>query len=140
MSLAFGLVTIAAGLLGVPLGSYLSQKLRPRFRTADPLICAYGMLVSSPILYIGMVIAISPHSLAWVYLTMFLGTLLLNLNWSLVADMSLVNFTFENSSGSWRFLSFSGLISVEMSTDDNWISFVSTGCIVLLFLLLNVST
>ena len=92
MALVFGLITSIAGLSGVPLGSFLSQKLRPRFRTADPLICAYGMIISAPILYVGMLIVRGPNSLAWTYLAMFFGTILLNLNWSLVADIGLVNF------------------------------------------------
>merc|ERR550534_1013335 len=89
VALVFGLITSIAGLSGVPLGSFLSQKLRPRFRTADPLICAYGMIISAPILYVGMLIVRGPNSLAWTYLAMFFGTILLNLNWSLVADIGL---------------------------------------------------
>ena len=78
-----------AGLIGVPLGSIMAQKLRVRWHQADPLICAVGLLVSAPLLFFGIVVAGS-HSIGC-YILIFFGQLALNLNWSIAADMLLVN-------------------------------------------------
>ena len=87
----FGLTSVLSGLLGVSGGSLIAQKLRPRVNTADPLVCAIGMIVSAPLMYLGMVTASNPKS--FIFVTMFFAQWFLNLNWSLVADMLLVNGT-----------------------------------------------
>lgn len=84
----FGLITMLAGLLGVPLGSYLSQKLKKRYASCDPVICAFGLLLSAPLLT-GACLIVSRHTLS-TYILIFFGQLALNLNWAIVADILLV--------------------------------------------------
>jgi hypothetical protein len=85
----FGVITMIAGLIGVPLGSILAQKLRVRWHQADPLICAVGVLISAPLIFFGSIFA-SSNAMAC-YILIFFGQLAINLNWSIVADMLLVS-------------------------------------------------
>lgn len=91
VALKFGVIAMCAGLIGVPLGSMLAQKMRPRFSCqADPIICAIGLLTSAPLVYFALLAA---QSHTWLcYLFVFLAELTLNLNWSIVADMLLVSY------------------------------------------------
>ncbi|XP_072744334.1 protein spinster isoform X1 [Anoplolepis gracilipes] len=83
----FGLIGMASGLIGVPLGSTIAQKLRKYWQQADPLICAIGLLISAPLLFFAMITANTNSTLC--YVLIFFGQLSLNLNWSIVADMLL---------------------------------------------------
>ncbi|XP_011704377.1 PREDICTED: protein spinster isoform X1 [Wasmannia auropunctata] len=83
----FGLIGMASGLIGVPLGSTIAQKLRIRWQQADPLICAVGLLISVPLLFFAMITASTNPSLC--YTLIFFGQLSLNLNWAIVADILL---------------------------------------------------
>ncbi|EDX07301.1 GD11163 [Drosophila simulans] len=83
----FGVITMLAGLLGVPLGSFLSQYLVKRYPTADPVICAFGLLVSAPLLT-GACLLVNSNSVG-TYALIFFGQLALNLNWAIVADILL---------------------------------------------------
>lgn len=85
----FGVIAMIAGIIGVPFGSMLAQKLRVRWHQADPLICAVGLLISAPLIFLGSVFA-SSNAIAC-YTLIFFGQLALNLNWSIVADMLLVS-------------------------------------------------
>jgi len=78
-----------AGLLGVPFGSALAQRLRPINSTCDPLICAFALITSAPFVYLGLVVA--PYSTAWCFTFVFLAQLTVNFCWSIVADMLLVS-------------------------------------------------
>lgn len=89
VSYKFGLVGMAAGALGVPAGSWLAQRLRPRYPDCDPTICGLALLASTPLVYLALV-AVDVH-VALTYLLIFLGMLTLNLTWSIVADMVLVS-------------------------------------------------
>lgn len=82
---------MAAGLIGVPLGSALAQKLRVYWQQGDPLICAIGLLISAPLLFFAMITANTNLTLC--YILIFCGQVSLNLNWSIVADMLLVSDT-----------------------------------------------
>lgn len=84
----FGLIGMVAGLIGVPLGSFLAQKLRVHWQQADPLICAMGLLISVPLLFFASLTANTNSILC--YILIFFGQLSLNLNWSIVADILLV--------------------------------------------------
>ena len=90
VSLIFGLETVLAGVLGVVCGSLLGQKLRRRFPSADPLVCAFGLLISAPLMAGCLILATGPP--VPTFLILFFGQLFLNLNWALVADMLLVIF------------------------------------------------
>lgn len=78
-----------AGLIGVPFGSILAQKLRVRWQQADPLICAVGLLISAPFVFFALIFAGSDSTVC--YILVFFGQLAINLNWSIVADMLLVS-------------------------------------------------
>lgn len=81
---------MVAGIIGVPLGSYLVQRLRPRHTVkCDALVCASGLLVSAPFVYASLVVA--SHSIHWCFVCMFIAELSLNLCWSIVADILLVS-------------------------------------------------
>jgi hypothetical protein len=90
-SLHFGLAMMLSGLIGVPIGSISSQKLRVKNLRADPLICAVGMLLSAPLLYLSSVVAV--HDTLSTFLLVFLGMMFLNLCWCIVADILLVRIT-----------------------------------------------
>jgi hypothetical protein len=77
-----------SGLIGVPLGSYAAQKLRVRNPRADPLICAFGLLASAPLMFLASICA-QYHTVAC-FTLIFFAELFLNLNWSIVADVLLV--------------------------------------------------
>lgn len=87
ISFKFGIVMTLSGLLGVPLGSYISQMIRHQVPNADPIVCATTLLVSVPILFFGFVSA--NYSLPLCYGLTFFAGLLLNANWSIVSDMTL---------------------------------------------------
>ncbi|KAL7294316.1 hypothetical protein TKK_0012327 [Trichogramma kaykai] len=87
VSYKFGVTAMIAGLLGVPFGSLLAQKLRIRWQQADPLICAAGLLISAPLIFFGAIFARSNTIACYTFI--FFGQLALNLNWSIVADMLL---------------------------------------------------
>lgn len=77
-----------AGIIGVPLGTYLSQILSKKTRRWDPIICACGLLISAPLLT-GSMIMITKNELI-AYTLVFFGEVALNLNWAIVADILLV--------------------------------------------------
>ncbi|XP_070523726.1 protein spinster isoform X2 [Cardiocondyla obscurior] len=87
VSYKFGLIGMSSGLIGVPLGSTIAQKLRVYWHQADPLICAVGLLISAPLLFFAMITANTNPTLC--YTLVFFGQLSLNLNWAIVADMLL---------------------------------------------------
>ncbi|KAK7164584.1 hypothetical protein R3I94_003085 [Phoxinus phoxinus] len=86
-SYIFGGITVVTGVVGVFLGTYISKKLRDRFPNADPLICAFGMLSSSPCFFIAIILA--GTSIPATYTFIAIGELLLSLNWALLADILL---------------------------------------------------
>lgn len=91
---------MTAGLLGVPMGSYAAQRLRPIISEADPLICAFGLITSAPFVYIGLVIA--KYSAPWCFFVVFMAEVTLNLTWSLVADILLVSYTLHRIRKKWN--------------------------------------
>lgn len=84
----FGVVAMFAGLIGVPMGSYLAQWKRATMPNCDPVICAYGALISAPFVY--LVLLTAGHDSGWSFFFVFLAMLSLNMCWSLVADTLLV--------------------------------------------------
>ncbi|MGH0169935.1 UNVERIFIED_CONTAM: hypothetical protein FKN15_058258 [Acipenser sinensis] len=86
-SLIFGIITCVTGLLGVGSGVEISRRLRPSNPRSDPLVCAAGLLVSSPFLYLAIVTAQASTPATYVFI--FLGETFLSLNWAIVADMLL---------------------------------------------------
>ncbi|XP_043574745.1 protein spinster homolog 3-like [Chiloscyllium plagiosum] len=86
-SLIFGAITCVTGILGIGIGAALSKHFKKKSSRADPLICAAGMLSSSPCLYLAIVLA--KHSTAATYVFIALGETFLALNWAIVADILL---------------------------------------------------
>ena len=66
VSFIFGIITVIAGITGVALGSFLSQKLRTRSVKSDPLICGVGMLMAAPFLYFSILSSRTYPTLTWV--------------------------------------------------------------------------
>ncbi|CAG7819619.1 unnamed protein product [Allacma fusca] len=87
VSFKFGLITMISGIIGVPLGSIVAQKLRERNSRADPLVCAFGLLMSTPLLFAAAIMA--RYNDIVCFTLIFFGELFLNLNWSIVADILL---------------------------------------------------
>ncbi|KAL0271880.1 UNVERIFIED_CONTAM: hypothetical protein PYX00_005050 [Menopon gallinae] len=87
LSFIFGVLTMISGLLGVPLGSYLSTKLRKKFQRIDPLICGFGLIFSTALFTAAMFTA--NYNFIAFFTLAFLGQLAINLNWAVVADILL---------------------------------------------------
>lgn len=88
VSFRFGAITMVSGIIGVPLGTYLAQKLKTKSHRYDPIICAGGLLISAPLLASSMIMVTADEKLA--YVLVFFGEVALNLNWAIVADILLV--------------------------------------------------
>lgn len=79
---------MVSGLIGVPLGAWLGAALIKRFPRAHPLICGAGLIISAPAMVLG--ILLTDYDRYSPFVLMFISELALNLNWAIVADMSLV--------------------------------------------------
>uniref|UniRef100_A0A8C6M1G5 Protein spinster homolog 1 n=1 Tax=Nothobranchius furzeri TaxID=105023 RepID=A0A8C6M1G5_NOTFU len=86
-NLIFGIITVITGLLGVASGVQVSRQLRKKTARADPLVCAAGLLLSAPFLYLAIVCA--QTSTVATYIFIFLGETFLSMNWAIVADILL---------------------------------------------------
>ncbi|XP_070699994.1 protein spinster homolog 3 [Pempheris klunzingeri] len=86
-SYVFGAVTVVTGILGGCLGTVLSRRLRDKVPNVDPLICAVGLLGSGPSLFIAIFVASA--SIHATYVFIFLGEMLIALNWAVMADILL---------------------------------------------------
>ncbi|XP_032461319.1 protein spinster homolog 1 isoform X7 [Phocoena sinus] len=86
-NLIFGLITCLTGVLGVGLGVEISRRLRRSNPRADPLVCAAGLLGSSPFLFLSL--ACARGSIVATYIFIFIGETLLSMNWAIVADILL---------------------------------------------------
>ncbi|CAH0563335.1 unnamed protein product [Brassicogethes aeneus] len=86
-SYKFGLVSMISGVIGVPLGSAIAQRMRPTVEKIDAYICALGVLVSGPLVFLALISA--RHSSVLCYALIFAAQLSLNLIWAVVADMLL---------------------------------------------------
>ncbi|XP_052893687.1 protein spinster isoform X2 [Anopheles moucheti] len=87
VSFHFGIVAMLAGLIGVPLGTLLSNRLRAYYDHADPVICAAGLITSSPFVYFALVVV--KYSGSWCFILVFFAEVALNITWPIVADMLL---------------------------------------------------
>ncbi|KAM9843815.1 protein spinster homolog 1 [Aulostomus maculatus] len=87
ISLIFGAITCITGVLGVASGVQISRLLRTRTPRADPLVCAAGLLLSAPFLYLAVVFAEASTIATYVFI--FLGETFLSMNWAIVADILL---------------------------------------------------
>ncbi|KAK9503507.1 hypothetical protein O3M35_010052 [Rhynocoris fuscipes] len=83
----FGVIAMISGLIGVPLGSYLTTRLRPTVSKIDPLLCSIGLFISTPFVFLALIF--SKKSTVAAFFLVFIGELTLNLNWAIVADILL---------------------------------------------------
>lgn len=86
-SYIFGGVTVVTGILGGCLGTGLSRWLRDKVPNVDPVICAVGLLGSAPCLFIAIFVA--PVNVPTTYVFIFIGEVLISLNWAVMADILL---------------------------------------------------
>ncbi|XP_037324417.2 protein spinster homolog 3 [Pungitius pungitius] len=86
-SYIFGAVTVVTGILGACLGSVLSRWFGVKVANVDPLICAVGLLGSAPCLFVAIFVASA--SITTTYVFIFIGELLISLNWAVMADILL---------------------------------------------------
>ncbi|XP_062134413.1 uncharacterized protein LOC133844443 isoform X3 [Drosophila sulfurigaster albostrigata] len=87
VSYKFGIVAMGAGLIGVPLGSVLAQRLRGRIENCDPYICAVGLFISAPMVFAALILPQTNGTMCFIFV--FIAQVTLNLSWSIVADMLL---------------------------------------------------
>ncbi|KRT86303.1 hypothetical protein AMK59_15, partial [Oryctes borbonicus] len=87
VSYKFGVISMVSGLMGVPTGSFLAQRLRPVYERIDPQICAAGLLVSGPMIFMALVMAAYHEAICYTFV--YFGEFFLNLTWSIVADILL---------------------------------------------------
>lgn len=86
--LIFGVVTCFAGLIGVTVSSVMSSKLRLKFKNADPLICAFGSLISVPTLFI-LILTTREANPVFFWFIAAIAISGMCLSWTLVADILL---------------------------------------------------
>uniref|UniRef100_A0A0B7AKL1 Major facilitator superfamily (MFS) profile domain-containing protein n=1 Tax=Arion vulgaris TaxID=1028688 RepID=A0A0B7AKL1_9EUPU len=87
VSLIFGGITVAAGFIGVACGAEIARRYKRINPRADPLICAIGMITCAPFLFFSLVL--SRYSIGVTWLLIFVGEVLLCLNWAVTADILL---------------------------------------------------
>ncbi|BFZ18159.1 hypothetical protein BsWGS_21198 [Bradybaena similaris] len=87
VSLTFGVITVAAGFLGVALGAESARRYKLVNPRADPLICAIGMITCTPFLFFALVLSRYNTVVTWILI--FVGEVLLCLNWAITADILL---------------------------------------------------
>lgn len=57
ISLIFGALTVATGVIGVMLGAEASRKYKKVNPRAEPLICAFSLFATAPCLYLALILA-----------------------------------------------------------------------------------
>ncbi|XP_071051757.1 protein spinster isoform X4 [Onthophagus taurus] len=87
VAFTFGVISMISGLMGVPCGSFLAQRLRSKYERVDPYVCAFGLMVSAPLIYLALIV-VSKSTVAC-YILVFFGEFFLNMNWSIVTDIML---------------------------------------------------
>ena len=85
--LIFGAVTCFAGLAAIILVGFLDRKLRPFHSNADPLIAAWGLLFSAPMLF--LILVLVEYHITAVWPLIFLAEVSLFMNWVLVPKIIL---------------------------------------------------
>ncbi|XP_063287414.1 protein spinster homolog 1-like [Pelobates fuscus] len=86
-SLIFGVITCVTGIVGVIAGVEISKCCRRKNPRSDALVCGFSLLCAQPFLFVSLVIA--KTSLVSTYVLIFIGEILLSMNWAIVADILL---------------------------------------------------
>lgn len=66
VSFKFGIITCAAGIVGVWLGAETARRWRVRRKNGDPLVCAIGLISCTPFLYVSLLLAHTHINIAYV--------------------------------------------------------------------------
>ena len=85
IKLVFGISIFVAGVVGVPLGMILSTTLKRKYSRADPIICGVAVLASS--VFLGICLLLANINIIACLVFIFIGTLSVNMIWSILADM-----------------------------------------------------
>merc|ERR1712038_1739303 len=88
VAFVFGVMTMIAGIIGVPCGALLSTKLKIKFPRADPVICGVGLSITTLLFFLALMWG-AEKNIILAFILIFIGEISLNLNWSIVADMLL---------------------------------------------------
>merc|ERR1719273_935626 len=88
VAFVFGVMTMVAGIIGVPCGALLSTKLKLKFPRADPVICGIGLAITTFLFFLSLMWG-AEENIVLAFVLIFIGEISLNLNWSIVADMLL---------------------------------------------------
>ena len=73
VSLIVGVITFFAGLTGVLAGAEISRKLKVHHSNAEALVCAYGILFGSPLLFGTLFLADRSVDASWVSFSLVNG-------------------------------------------------------------------
>lgn len=87
-AICFGAVTVVAGISGTLTGSEMAKFLGKYTRKAEALVCAAGMLLSTPFLFLALTVA-QYRVLPVAWIMVFFAEFFLCLNWAPVAAMLL---------------------------------------------------
>jgi MFS transporter, Spinster family, sphingosine-1-phosphate transporter len=87
ISLVFGAITCATGILGTLLGSVLSKMFMRKYGAADGIVCSLGMLCSLPFLGLTLYLSDGPIARTWALLAV--GEMFLFTNWGPCAALLL---------------------------------------------------
>lgn len=87
VSYRFGIITVVAGIVGVWLGAEVARRYRVHNGRADAIVCAVGLISCTPFLYGAL--ALARHNMTLTYMLVFIGEVLLCMNWAPVADIVL---------------------------------------------------
>ena len=79
VSLYTGIVTVAAGFMGVACGTLLAQLVKKKHENGDALVCAVGLLISTPFLFASMVVCQFNMPITWVRTSKLFKTIELEL-------------------------------------------------------------
>ena len=66
VAILFGAITCLAGFLGVMLGTESARRLRVYTPRSDTFVCAFGLIMCAPFLYLALVFSSYSTALTWV--------------------------------------------------------------------------
>jgi len=85
VSLYFGIITCAAGIIGVLLGSEVARRYRRINKRGDPIICGTAVILAMPFLFGVLILSKDYLVLTWIFI--FMAETFLCSNWALISDM-----------------------------------------------------
>lgn len=87
VSLLVGVITFAAGVIGVMGGAEISRRIRHIYDNAEALVCAFGVLAGSPLLFVALYL--STKYILGTWIIVFIVEVLFCLYWVPNADLRL---------------------------------------------------